>query len=97
MKSLRDWRTERVMSVRDLAEAAGVWTKTVVQLEYGRQRAHYKCMRRIAGALGAGRLAVGFAQDPALPPGAFGAGVAALATAGAADDFVAGFHAATCD
>ena len=48
-------------------------------------------------APGAGPLAVSFAQDPALPPGAFGAGVAALAIAGGADDFVAGFHAATCD
>ncbi len=52
MKSLRDWRTERVMSVRDLAQRSGVSTKTVVQLEYGRQRANYKSMRAISEALG---------------------------------------------
>ncbi len=52
MKPLRDWRTERVMSVRDLAEKSGVSTKTVVQLEYGRQRANYKSMRAISEALG---------------------------------------------
>ena len=38
--------------MRDVAEAAGVSTKTVVQLEYGRQRPHYKSMRAISAALG---------------------------------------------
>jgi hypothetical protein len=40
-----DRRTERVLRVRGLAEAAGVSTETIVQLEYGRQRAHYWSMR----------------------------------------------------
>ncbi len=52
MKTLRECRTDRVMSVRDLAEQAGVSTKTIVQLEYGRQRAQYKSMRAVAQALG---------------------------------------------
>ena len=52
MKPLRAWRTDRLWSVRDLAREAGVSTKTVVQLELGRQRAHYVTMRRISEALG---------------------------------------------
>ena len=52
MRTLREWRTERLWSVRDLAEAAGVSTKTVVQLEHGRQRANYRTMRRVCEALG---------------------------------------------
>ena len=51
-KPLREWRTERLWSVRDLAERAGVSTKTVIQLEYGRQLPTFVTMRRIAGALG---------------------------------------------
>ncbi|MDP9366247.1 MAG: helix-turn-helix domain-containing protein [Chloroflexota bacterium] len=52
MKPLREWRTERLWSVRDLAREAGVSTKTVVQAEYGRQRPSYGTMRRISEALG---------------------------------------------
>ncbi len=52
MKPLREWRTERLWSVRELAERAGVQHKTVIQLEYGRQRPTYATMRRIAEALG---------------------------------------------
>ena len=52
MKPLREWRTERLWSVRELAARAGVQHKTVIQLEYGRQRPAYATMRRIAEALG---------------------------------------------
>lgn len=52
MKPLRDWRTERLLSVRELAQAAGVTHTTLIQLEHGRQRPHYATMRRIAEALG---------------------------------------------
>ena len=52
MKPLRDWRMERLWSVRDLAREAGVSTKTVVQLEYGRQVPTYATMRRVSAALG---------------------------------------------
>jgi transcriptional regulator with XRE-family HTH domain len=52
VKTLRDWRTDKLMSVRALAEAAGVQHKTIIQIEYGRQQPHYGTMRRIADALG---------------------------------------------
>ncbi len=52
VKSLREWRTGRLWSVRELAAAAGVTHKTVIDLEYGRRRAHYATMRRITEALG---------------------------------------------
>lgn len=51
MKQLREWRTKRLWSIRDLAAAAGVSTKTVVQLEHGRQVPTYATMRRISEAL----------------------------------------------
>jgi transcriptional regulator with XRE-family HTH domain len=51
-KSLREWRTERLWSVRDLAHAAGVSTKTIVQLEHSRQRPNYRTIRRLCDALG---------------------------------------------
>jgi len=52
VKSLRDWRTGRLWSVRDLAAAAGVSTKTVVQTEHSRQVPTFRTMRRISEALG---------------------------------------------
>jgi transcriptional regulator with XRE-family HTH domain len=52
VKSLRDWRADRLMSVRELADRAGVSTKTIVQVEYGRQLATFRTMRRISDALG---------------------------------------------
>jgi transcriptional regulator with XRE-family HTH domain len=51
MKSLRAWRAERLMSIRELAGRAGVSTRTIVQLENGRQLATFKTMRRVAAAL----------------------------------------------
>jgi len=51
VKSLREWRTQRLWSVRDLAGAAGVSTKTVVQIEHSRQLPTFRTMRRICGAL----------------------------------------------
>lgn len=51
MRSLREWRIARLMSVRDLARAAGISTKTVTQLEYGRHRPTFATMRKVAAAL----------------------------------------------
>lgn len=51
-KPLREWRVERLLSIRALAEAAGVSTKTVVQLEAGRQVPTFRTMQRITAALG---------------------------------------------
>lgn len=51
MKSLRAWRTERLLSVRDLARLAGTSDKTVIQIELGRQTPTFRTMRRISDAL----------------------------------------------
>ncbi len=51
MKPLREWRAERLWGVRDLARAAGVSTKTVTQVEYGRQVPTFRTIRRISQAL----------------------------------------------
>lgn len=52
MKTLRAWRAERLWGVRDLAREAGVSTKTVSQLEFGRQLPTFRTIRRISEALG---------------------------------------------
>jgi transcriptional regulator with XRE-family HTH domain len=52
MKALREWRQERLMSTRELAAKAGVAHKTLIQLEHGRHRPHYRTMRALCGALG---------------------------------------------
>jgi DNA-binding XRE family transcriptional regulator len=52
MKSLRQWRAERLWSADTLAAKAGVSNKTIVQLEYGRQTATFRTIRRICDALG---------------------------------------------
>lgn len=52
LKSLREWRMERLMSVRELAHSARVTHKTVIDLEHGRRRANYETMRGISQALG---------------------------------------------
>lgn len=52
MRPLREWRVERLLSVRALASTAGVSTKTIVQLEAGRQLPTFRTMRRITEAMG---------------------------------------------
>ena len=52
MKSLREWRMERLWSIQDLAREAGVSNKTIVQLEHHRQKPTFRTMRRISEALG---------------------------------------------
>jgi transcriptional regulator with XRE-family HTH domain len=51
VKTLREWRAERLLSVRALAVAAGVSTKTITELEYGRQLPTFRTIRRVAAAL----------------------------------------------
>lgn len=58
MHPLRAWRAGKLMSVKDLAEAAGVEPKTITDLEYGRRRPDDGMMRRIADALGVDPLEV---------------------------------------
>ena len=52
MKPLREWRAERLLSLRDLARAAGTSDKTIVQIELGRQVPTFRTIRRISEALG---------------------------------------------
>jgi transcriptional regulator with XRE-family HTH domain len=52
MQTLREWRTDRLLSLKDVAEAAGVTKKTIIQVELGRQRPSYATMRRLSDALG---------------------------------------------
>ncbi|MDP9359469.1 MAG: helix-turn-helix domain-containing protein [Chloroflexota bacterium] len=52
MRSMREWRTDRLRSVRELAGAAGVTHKTLIDIEHGRRRPTYETMRRLSEALG---------------------------------------------
>ena len=51
MKSLREWRTGRLLSMRELARSAGVSTQTLVDLEHGRRVASFGTMRLVSRAL----------------------------------------------
>jgi transcriptional regulator with XRE-family HTH domain len=51
MKTLRQWRRARLISIEDLAKAAGVSTKTIVGTELGRSRPKFRTIRRLCDAL----------------------------------------------
>ncbi len=51
MQSLREWRAERLLSIRDLARLAGVAPSTVYLIEIGRTLPRPSVMRRIAAVL----------------------------------------------
>jgi transcriptional regulator with XRE-family HTH domain len=51
MKTLREWRLDRLLGVRDLARQADVSTKTIVQVEHGRQLPRLRTIRRLCEAL----------------------------------------------
>lgn len=52
VKSLRQWRTSQLLSIRELAAEAGITPKTLTDIEYGRRRPTYETMRTISKALG---------------------------------------------
>jgi transcriptional regulator with XRE-family HTH domain len=52
MVKLRAQRQTKLMSIRDLAEAAGVAPQTIVTAESGKRRPHPSTMLKIAEALG---------------------------------------------
>ena len=52
MRTLREWRAERLLGVKALALKAGVSNKTIVQIEHGRQVANFRTIRRLCEALG---------------------------------------------
>jgi transcriptional regulator with XRE-family HTH domain len=51
MKSLREWRAEKLMTIRDLAARANVANQTIVQIEHGRISPRLRTMRRLSEAL----------------------------------------------
>ncbi len=52
VRSLRDWRAERLLTIRDLARAAGVAPSTVYLTETRQTTPRPTVMRRIASVLG---------------------------------------------
>lgn len=52
MERLRELRKDKVLSMRELEELAGVSYNTIWRLEAGRQGAHPKTIRKLAEALG---------------------------------------------
>ncbi len=50
-RPLREWRAERLLTIRDLARLAGVAPSTVYLIEAGRSAPHPTTMRAIAAAL----------------------------------------------
>jgi transcriptional regulator with XRE-family HTH domain len=51
MMTLREARARRVLTVRDLAEAAGVAPATVYRLEHGRSIPQFTVIRALSAAL----------------------------------------------
>lgn len=51
MKSLREWRLERLMSIDDLSAQTGVSNKTIIQIEHGRQLPRLRTIRRLSDTL----------------------------------------------
>ncbi len=51
MRTLREWRRERLLSLADLATAAGVTEKTIGEIERGRARPQLRTMRKVTEAL----------------------------------------------
>jgi len=52
MRSLREHRHARFISIEDLAARAGVSTKTIVDTELGRTQPKFRTIRKISEALG---------------------------------------------
>ena len=51
MKSLREWRIERLLSLAVLAELSGVTKKTLIDIEHGRRQPHYGTIAALSGVL----------------------------------------------
>ncbi len=52
MRTLREWRRERLLTMADLATAAKVTEKTIGEIERGRARPQLRTMRKITEVLG---------------------------------------------
>ena len=51
-QSLREWRAERLLSIRELAQRAGIASSTVYLIEAGRSMPRPSMIARLATALG---------------------------------------------
>lgn len=51
MKTLRDWRIERLLSLASLAERSGVTKKTLIDIEHGRRLPHYATIADVCRVL----------------------------------------------
>jgi transcriptional regulator with XRE-family HTH domain len=51
LKTLREWRVERLLSLTSLAAQAGITKKTLIDLELGRRRPHYETMAALCQVL----------------------------------------------
>jgi transcriptional regulator with XRE-family HTH domain len=51
VKSLREWRIERLLSLGALAKRSGLTKKTVIEAEYGRRQPHYRTIAALCRAL----------------------------------------------
>jgi transcriptional regulator with XRE-family HTH domain len=52
VKTLRQWRYERAIGLRELARLSGVSVATLTALEHGRSRGYPATWRKIANTLG---------------------------------------------
>ena len=57
-KHLREWRTAQLLSIKDVAAAAQVTSKTLIDLEYGRRRPTERTIRQVSAALGVDPFAI---------------------------------------
>jgi transcriptional regulator with XRE-family HTH domain len=53
-RSLREWRLEQLLSIRDLADRSGVAAKTILDVELGRRHPRLVTMKRLCDALQVG-------------------------------------------
>jgi transcriptional regulator with XRE-family HTH domain len=52
VKTLREWRLERLLSIGELSRRSGITKKTLIDLEHGRRSSvHYETIRRVSEAL----------------------------------------------
>ncbi len=51
MKTLREWRVEKLLGVKALAKLAGVSNTTIIQIERGDQVPMFRTIRRLSTAL----------------------------------------------
>ena len=58
MRTIKEWRAARGLSIRRLAEEAGVSHRTVYLADAGRQQPSVKLMWKIAAALGTAPLEI---------------------------------------